>query len=72
MPHEPIQMSLVEIPILNVIDLTKRSENLARLNKGQIRSIEDFQSEIVIDNQLNVKDLAVVEEEVNKKLRKKH
>jgi len=64
-------MYLNEIPLINVIDLRKNSENLARLLRGEVRAVEDLQSEIILDS-LDVKDLAVVEQEVNKKLKKKY
>jgi len=64
-------MYLNEMPLINVIDLRKNSENLARLLRGEVRAVEDLQSEIILDS-LDVKDLAVVEQEVNKKLKKKY
>lgn len=66
------QVSLTEVPIRNVIDLRNQSENMSRLRKGQVHRVEDLQSVIVIDESLEFKDLAIVELEVNKKLRKKH
>lgn len=53
-------MYLNEMPLINVIDLRKNSENLARLLRGEVRAVEDLQSEIILDS-LDVKDLAVVE-----------
>ena len=64
-------MYLNEMPLINVIDLRKNSENLARLLRGEVRAVEDLQSEIILDS-LDIKDLAVVEQEVNKKLKKKY
>ena len=64
-------MYLNEMPLINVIDLRKNSENLARLLRGEVRAVEDLQSEIILDS-LDVKDLAVVGQEVNKKLKKKY
>ena len=71
-PHEAVQVSITEVPLVNVIDLRKRSENMARLQRGHVTRMEDLQSEIVLNSQIDVRDLAPLEQEVNKKLRKKH
>lgn len=65
--NEPVQ--LTDLPLLNVIDLTKRSENVKKLRHG--KAVEDLESEIVVDSHLSQDDLAIVELEVNKKRKKK-
>ena len=59
------------MPLLNVIDLTKRSENIKKLRQNGTTAIKDLESEIVVDSHLSQDDLAIVEIEVNKKRKKK-
>ena len=61
-------VSLTQLPVVNVYDLTRRSENMAILKKG---GHEELSSETVSDRYLTDSDLAAVEVEVNKKRRKK-
>ena len=55
---------------MNVLDLTKRSANLTKVRQGQ--PLDDLEYSIQTDSQIEEKDLAVIEREVNKKKRKKH
>ena len=57
--------------MLNIIDLTKRSTNMANLLSGKVRNPEDLEAEIVEDRNYNSADLAAVEVEVNKVRKKK-
>ncbi len=56
-----------------MIDLRRRSLNLAKLKRSKSGSVrvEDLEQEIVVDNSLCEADLAEVEIEVNKKRKKK-
>ena len=63
-------VSLTQLPVVNVYDLTRRSENMAILKKGG-QGPPDLASETVSDRYLTDSDLALVEVEVNKKKRKK-
>ena len=38
---EPVQVS--DLPLLNVIDLTKRSENNAKLKNGLVNTMDDLE-----------------------------
>ena len=60
---------MTSLPILNMIDLTRRSENLQRVKKGA--KFDDLECEIITDKSLDEADLQVVEVEVNKKRKKK-
>ena len=53
-----------------MIDLTKKSPNLAKLRQGN--RIEELDFEIVVDSHLSEADLPTVEVELNKKRKKKH
>ena len=64
-------MSLSDVPLLNVIDLTKRSANAAKIRSGQVNYPSDLDSEIREDANLSTTDLSEVEIEVNKKKMKK-
>ena len=55
--------------MLNLFDLTRRSENMAILKKGGRAT--DLTSETLPDGKLSDSDLPEVEIEVNKKKRKK-
>ena len=57
--------------MLNIIDLTKRSTNMANLLSGKVRNPEDLEAEIIEDRNYNSADLAAVEIEVNKVRKKK-
>ena len=57
--------------MLNIIDLTKRSTNMANLLSGKVLNPEDLEAEIVEDRNYNSADLAAVEIEVNKVRKKK-
>ena len=57
--------------MLNIIDLTKRSSNMANLLSGKVLNPEDLEAEIVEDRNYNSADLAAVEIEVNKVRKKK-
>ena len=65
--NEPV--TLTDLPLLNVIDLTNRSANTRKLKQGQ--PLDDLESEVMVDTHLCQEDLAIVEEEVNKKRKKK-
>ena len=67
--NEPV--SLTDLPLLNVIDLTKRSLNFSKLKRNKTLSAEDLEHEIIVDTSLCQADLSEVEIEVNKKRKKK-
>ena len=62
-------VSLTQLPVLNLFDLTRRSENMAILKKGGRAT--DLTCETLTDGKLSDSDLPDVEIEVNKKKRKK-
>ena len=64
-------VSLSDLPLLNVIDLTKRSANAAKIRSGQVNHPQDLESEMQEDANLSTTDLSEVEIEVNKKKKKK-
>ena len=53
-----------------MLDLTKRSANMTKVRQGYL--LDDLEYSIQTDSQIEEKDLAVIEREVNKKKRKKH
>ena len=59
-----------QIPLLNVLDLTKRSANLAKVRQG--RPLDDLEYQDCADSGIEQADLAVIEKEVNKKKRRKY
>ena len=63
-------ISVTSLPILQVIDLTRRSSNMRKVLKGA--GLADLESEIIEDKTVGLGDLAIIEMEVNKKRKKKH
>ena len=64
----PPPVYLREMPLLNVVDLTKRSANQERLRQGDL----NLEAQLVVDPQLNRTDLEIVEYELNIKVLKKY
>lgn len=64
-------VSISQMPILNVVDLTRTSINARRLHMGTISQPQDLESKIVPDHKLKEHDLAILEREVNKKQKKR-
>ena len=62
-------VSLTQLPVVNVFDLTRRSENRAILTKGG--GLDQLSCTTQADSHLSDQDLVAVEVEVNKKKQKK-
>ena len=54
------------MPIVNLYDLTRRSENYRKYKKGAINCPDDLESNIIVDDKLSESDLYLVEKEVRK------
>ena len=54
------------MPVLNLYDLTRRSENYRNYKKGVVNCPDDLESNIVVDDKLSEADLCLIEKEVKK------
>ena len=71
LPRAPITIS--DLPVLSVMDLTKRSANMRKYKQGSgVRGPQDLETEIVVDTKIDTGDLHKLEKEVNKHAEKKH
>lgn len=59
-----------QIPVLNVFDLTKRSQNFRKIRAGEPSLMDDLEFAILPDEKIKEHDLVAIELEVNKKKRK--
>ena len=59
------------MPVLNVYDLTRRSENFLKYKRGDVTKPGDLESSVMVDNKLDEGDLILIEKEVNKANRKR-
>ena len=66
-----VDVEFTELPVLNVFDLTRRSENFLKYKRGAVARPADLESNIVVDDKLAEGDLLLIEKEVNKANRKR-
>lgn len=64
-------MTISELPMVAVTDLTRRSKNAQLYKQGKVQSPDDLQCEIVADGKIGQLDLHKLEKEVNKNAEKK-
>ena len=67
--YTPVTIS--ELPMLTVYDLTKRSSNITKYKQGRVQNPADLDTEIVPDDKIDTNDLHRVEKEVNKRQKKR-
>ena len=66
-----VDVEFTELPVLNVFDLTRRSENFLKYKRGDVERPADLESSIIVDDKLAEGDLFLIEKEVNKANRKR-
>ena len=66
-----MDVEFTELPVLNVFDLTRRSENFLKFKRGDVARPGDLESSIIVDDKLGEGDLHLIEKEVNKANRKR-
>ena len=68
-PADFIPITISELPLINLVDLTKKSANFFKINR--LNGPEDLESDLIPDGQLDDQDLYLIEKEVNKRTKKR-
>ena len=66
-----VNVQFAELPVLNLYDLTRRSENFLKYKRGDVTKPDDLESSVIVDDKLAEGDLMLIEKEVNKANRKR-
>ena len=66
-----VNVQFAELPVLNLYDLTRRSENFLKYKRGDVTKPGDLESSVIVDDKLAEGDLILIEKEVNKANRKR-
>ena len=66
-----VNVQFAELPVLNLYDLTRRSENFLKYKRGDVTKPSDLESSVIVDDKLAEGDLILIEKEVNKANRKR-
>ena len=72
LPSDFIPITISELPVVNLTDLTKKSTNFFKCRQGNLRGPDDLESHIIPDGQLEDEDLYLLEKEVNKRTKKRY
>ena len=70
-PRTASMICLTSIPVLNIYDMTRESENMRQVRTGSVQDPQDLMSIQVPDDRITEGDLISIEKEANKKKRKR-